>query len=82
MQKTANKVAGITAQNTAYLENKREKLREINILRALEDNATITISTDVRYNSISQKNTYGVGLSCCHAIATWVEWQTDRHDMT
>ena len=59
MQKTANKAVDINAQHTSYLKNMRYKLREINILCGLEDNATINISTDVRYNSTSLKNSYG-----------------------
>ena len=82
MQKTANKVASITAQHTVDdLKQKREKIREVNSLRGHEHNAAINISTDVRYNSSSLKNSYGAGQSCSQAIATCIEWQTDRHDI-
>ena len=75
MQKTANKVATITAQHTVDdLKQKREKIREVNSLRGHEHNAAINISTDVRYNSSSLKNSCGAGQSCSQAIATCIEW--------
>ena len=63
------------------LKQNREKIREINSLRTQchEHNAAINISTDVRYNSISPKNSYGAGQSCSQAIATCIDGrQTDR----
>ena len=71
MQKTANKVASISAQHAMDdLKQKRDKMREINCLRGQEHNAPINISTDVLYNSTSLKNSYGAGQSCSQTIAT------------
>ena len=56
MQRTSNRVATITYQSTTDdLQQKREKTREINVLRGLPASAPINISMDVRYNSTSLK---------------------------
>ena len=81
MQKSANKVARITAQHTVDDLKRGDKIREINSLGGHEHNAAINISTYVRYNSTSLKNSYGAGQSCSQVISTCIEWQTDRHDI-
>ena len=56
MQRKSNRVATITSQSTTDdLQQKREKTREINVLRGLPANVPINISMDVRYNSTSLK---------------------------
>ena len=62
LQRNADRVAAITAQATMdNLKQKREQIKEINILRGLPENAPINISMDVRYNSTTAKNSYGAG---------------------
>ena len=82
MQRTSNWVATITSQSTTDdLQQKREKTREINVLRGLPANAPINISMDVRYNSTSLKNSYGCGQSASQAVGTTIEWQMDKHEI-
>ena len=63
------------------LKQKREQTKEINILRGLPENAPINISMDVRYNSTTVKNSYGVGQAASQAIGAAIEWQTDEHQI-
>ena len=82
MQRKSNRVATITSQSTTDdLQQKREKTREINVLRGLPANAPINISMDVRYNSTSLKNSYGCGQNASQAVGTAIEWQTDKHEI-
>ena len=82
LQRNADRVAAITAQATMdNLKQKREQTKEINILRGLPENAPINISMDVRYNSTTVKNSYGVGQAALQAIRAAIEWQTDQHQI-
>ena len=82
LQRNADRVAAITAQATMdNLKQKREQTKEINIMRGLPENAPINISMDVRYNSTTVKNSYGVGQAASQAIGAAIEWQTDEHQI-
>ena len=82
LQRNADRVAVITAQATMDdLKQKREQTKEINILRGLPENAPINISMDVRYNSTTVTNSYGVGPAASQAIGAAMEWQTDQHQI-
>ena len=82
LQRNADRVAAITAQAIMdNLKQKREQTKEINILRGVPENAPINISMDVRYNSTTVKNSYGVGQAASQVIGAAIEWQTDQHQI-
>ena len=83
LQRTANKVAALTAQATMDdLRMRRQRSKETNTLRGLPEDAPINISVDVRYNSTNLKNTYSCGgQNASQALGTAFSWQTGQREI-
>ena len=83
LQRTANKVAALTAQATMDdLRMRRQRSKETNTLRGLPEDAPINISVDVRYNSTNLKNSYSCGgQNASQALGTAFSWQTDQREI-
>ncbi|RLJ22838.1 hypothetical protein DJ030_00120 [bacterium endosymbiont of Escarpia laminata] len=83
LERTANKVATVTAQATMDdLHRRRQKTKETNTLRGLPEDAPINISVDVRYNSTNLQNTYSCGgQNASQALGTAISWQTGEKEI-
>ena len=83
LQRTANKIAGLTAQATMDdLRMRRQRSKETNTLRGLPEDAPINITVDVRYNSTNLKNSYSCGgQNASQALGTAFSWQSDQREI-
>ena len=79
LQQAANKVGELTSLAALKdLQDRCDKVKYINKLRGLPEEAPINISIDVRYNSNTIASRSKMGQNASQSIATCIENQTDK----
>ena len=79
LQRAANKVGDMTSMAAEQdLQGRRDKVKTINKLRGLPEDAPINVSIDVRYNSNTIASRNKMGQNASQATATCIENQTDE----